>query len=288
MNPTLPVVAELQARGCSVSYFVEDTLRSVVEAAGAVWRPFRYPNSSFTGTLRSLDEEGIAELVPVGTPAEELAATPNCLVYGARQMLPALLQDLRALAPPPSAIVYDPFLAAAPVAAHVLGLPAISLFTMMGPGVMSKASEVMEAGFERKPWVEKPRQDILKQYGFDVFAQGMLTEWYSPIENIVATIDELFVPPQSVTQKERFGSMPFKCVGALADHKVKRLANAGLGQEEGATLAGAGIEGDAEGLDLDLPVPWEDLDAARATGRRILYVSLGTVATGDYFWKKTF
>lgn len=282
MNPTLPVVAELRKRGCAVSYFVQDTMRDVVEAAGATWYPFRYPNSDFTGNLGRLDEDGIAELVPEGTPAEEIESFPNCLVYCARQMLPALLEDLRALSPPLSAVVYEPFLAAAPVAAHVLGVPAISLFTMMGPGVMAQAS-AMAADMEAKPWVQKPRQHIMKRYGFDVFARGCLMEWYSPCDNIVSTVDELFVPPQGSLQKQRFGDFPFRCVGVLIDSKIKRVIHArATPQMEAAMSGGAG-----EGMDneLDLPLPLERLDAARAEGRPVLFVSLGTVATGD-LWKQ--
>ena len=40
MNPTLPLVADLAAKGCKVTYFVEVTMKDVVEAAGASWRPF--------------------------------------------------------------------------------------------------------------------------------------------------------------------------------------------------------------------------------------------------------
>jgi hypothetical protein len=71
MNPTLPVVAELARRGCKVTYFVEDSMRTVVEAAGAAWRPFRYSGSTFTGIFRNPQDFtalGAASLSEVGVP----------------------------------------------------------------------------------------------------------------------------------------------------------------------------------------------------------------------------
>ena len=37
MNPTLPLATELVERGVQVSYFVQETVRGVVEATGAKW-----------------------------------------------------------------------------------------------------------------------------------------------------------------------------------------------------------------------------------------------------------
>ena len=41
MNPTLPLVTELVARGVPVSYFVQEKVRPVVEATGAKWYPLQ-------------------------------------------------------------------------------------------------------------------------------------------------------------------------------------------------------------------------------------------------------
>lgn len=95
-------------------------------------------------------------------------------------------------------------------------------------------------------------------------------EFYSPTLNLVTTIDELFVPPAAGRQVERFGNFPFKCVGALADSKVKRVANSCIKQDNNASLQ-AGL-------------PMDEIDAALSTGRQLLYISMGTVATGDKTW----
>jgi len=267
LNPTLPLVAELRARGCEVTYFVDDALRSVVEAAGANWLPFRGAREAGGDLPRTLPAAGVAKYVPEGTPEREYRDMPSSLLYVAELVLPALLEDLRALRPRPSVIVHDPFLAFGPVAGHVLGVPAVTTLTMPGPGVIARPAEVTDA-WESKPWVDGPRREILARYGFDVLRSGMQMECYSPELNLVTTIEELYVPPRPGRQEERYGGFPFKCIGILADPAVKRVSNVNVKQDE----------------ELDL----QELDAARAAGRRVLYISLGTVASSDVFWAKPF
>jgi hypothetical protein len=111
------------------------------------------------------------------------------------------------------------------------------MLTMPGPALLAKPSEVEDA-WEASPWVSGPRQAIIDSYGFDIFAQGMPLEFYSPTLNLVTTIDELFLPPAPGYQQERFGSFPFKMVGVLADPALKRISNANVAADElaGATL----------------------------------------------------
>mmetsp|Transcript_27931 Transcript_27931/g.57954 ORF Transcript_27931/g.57954 Transcript_27931/m.57954 type:complete len:476 (+) Transcript_27931:33-1460(+) len=269
MNPTLPLVAELRARGCEVTYFVEDTMRSVVEAAGAVWLPFRNPYDDKTGTPVMLHKSGIAKYVPEGTSKDEYAGLPSSIVYTAEMLLPALLEDLRTLPLRPSLIVHDPFLAFGQVAGHALGVPAVTTLTMPGPGLMCKPDELVDR-WESQPWVSGPQREILQKYGFDVLRHGMQLECYSPTLNLVTTIDELYVPPRPGRQMDRFGTFPFSCIGVLTDPKVKRVANANV-KEDGA-----------QQLDLD------ELDSALKFERQLLYISLGTVASSEHFWVKPF
>ena len=62
----------------------------------------------------------------------------------------------KCLRPPPSVIVYDPFLAHALFAAYVLKVPAVSFLTMPGPGVLQRSSAQIDA-LEATPWVQGPR-----------------------------------------------------------------------------------------------------------------------------------
>lgn len=298
MNPTLPVVSELVARGCKVTYFVEETMRAVVEAAGATWRPFRYPESDFTGILRNPSDYArltTAELLAVGVPQDAKLSEygfPQSLVYNAQLVLPNLLEDLRSLDPPPVAIVYEPFLACARVAAHVLAVPCISLYTMPGPGVFAAIGEMVVA-YESRPWVKQPQQWIIREYGFDLLENGALMEFYSPAQNLVTTIDALYSPPAAKHQLERFGHFPFKCVGALVDMKVKRIENAGDGTgapslslgdttEQHHLLTASLLAGEFSTDQLSL----DSIRHARSAGKRVVLISLGTVATGR-MWNTT-
>eukprot|EP00441_Pelagodinium_beii_P035121 CAMPEP_0197628430 /NCGR_PEP_ID=MMETSP1338-20131121/6745_1 /TAXON_ID=43686 ORGANISM="Pelagodinium beii, Strain RCC1491" /NCGR_SAMPLE_ID=MMETSP1338 /ASSEMBLY_ACC=CAM_ASM_000754 /LENGTH=523 /DNA_ID=CAMNT_0043199411 /DNA_START=11 /DNA_END=1582 /DNA_ORIENTATION=+ len=291
MNPTLPLVAELVARGCKVSYFVEETMRAVVEAAGATWRPFRYPGSDFTGILRNpSDFEAIGEenLRAVGVPQSTPIASygfPWCLVYNAQLVLPNLMDDLQVLDPPVSAIVYEPFLACARVAAHALGVPPISLFTMTGPGVLSMPPDIVES-CEKQPWVQQPRRWIQESYGLDVLENGLMMEFYSPTQNLVTSFQELYMPPSSEHQIKRFGHFPFHCVGALVDPRVKRIENAG----DGANAPSLSGEGTVNTLTLtpefsSAALPLQQIREARNSDRRIVLISLGTVVT-QRMWRR--
>jgi len=273
MNPTLPLVKRFKDEGCIVSYFVDEKMRSVVEAAGAAWYPYRYPNSDFTGLLDSLDahgQGGVAKYVPENTPKEEYGQPQFALIYASERLLPGLLEDLQSMEVPPSVIVYDPFLPAAQVAAHVLRVPAVGTMTMPGPGVLDVPDDVKEA-WDMKPWVDGPRQHMLATYGFDVLKQGSLMEFYSPTLNLVTTVNELYAPPKAGRQSRIFGGLPFKCVGTLADTKVKRIANANVKQDEPSDA-----------------LPMHDIDEMLSAGKRLLYISMGTVATGDNFWSRPF
>uniref|UniRef100_A0A7S1S753 UDP-glycosyltransferases domain-containing protein n=1 Tax=Alexandrium catenella TaxID=2925 RepID=A0A7S1S753_ALECA len=269
INPTLPLVAEFTARGWHATYLVEDTMRSVVEAAGARWMPFRNPDDDFTGIPKKLTESGVAKYVPEGTPREEYMDVPSCMVYIVELLLPALIEDLLNLKPRPSLIVYDPFLGCGPVLSRVLGVPAVTVLTMPGPGVLSKPDEVVDM-WEAKPWVEGPRQEVLAKYGVDVLKNGMQMEFYSSTLNLVTTINEFFTPPCAGRQQERFGFFPFRCVGVLANPKVKRIQNAHVAED------------DTEPLDFG------ELDSAIKSGRSLVYISLGTVASSEHFWERAF
>jgi hypothetical protein len=291
MNPTLPVVAHLVARGCKVTYFVEDNMKNVVEGAGAVWKPFRYPGSNFTGILRnpdSFEQMDAASLTEVGVPPGEQVRFPFCMIMNAQMVLPSLLDDLQSLDPLPCAIVYDPMVACAPVAAHVLNIPAIGLFTMPGPGVLNYPADMMKDR-EKVDWVQKPRQWILDHYALDLLQNGTLLGCYSSELNLVTTVKSLYMGPSGEFQIQRYGQFPFQCVGALVDAAVTRIENAGdgrgapvlslSGSESETSDCHAGLDTEFNLTDLKSPLPLHKVREMRAAGRRIVFISLGTVVT---------
>jgi UDP:flavonoid glycosyltransferase YjiC (YdhE family) len=122
--------------------------------------------------------------------------------------------------------------------------------------------------WEASAVIDGPRRAIQDLYGIDLLKNGRLLEFYSPVQNIVTTIEDIYAPPCDEMQKERFGHFPFTCVGALIDKKVKRVANVSL------TSAPESL-------------PVSEIEAGLRAGKRILYVSLGTVAN-TRFWDRKF
>lgn len=257
INPTLPLVAELASR-VKVTYFLPLQFRSVVEAAGASWRPLQRPHE--------MTEEMLEHYLHPDAPAEEFEF-PLCTLAVAAWILPDLISELRAMQPPPGVIVYDPFLPHGLVAAHVLGIPAVSTVTHPGPGTMPHPPQLIEE-WERHAVVRRARREIIQQYDFDVFAQGTLMEFYSPDLNLVTTIPEFFAPPRLSPQLKRFGHFPFHCVGPLVNTKLKRVAH-------------------AAGESVEAAMPWDVIDKAITQSKRLVFLSMGTVAAGGR-WSGSF
>lgn len=264
INPTLPLVKALKERGSKVTYFVDEEARQTVEQVGAEWRPFRYCNgSTATGLNIFLDAFALAELVPfAGSGTEHYQAVGGSGPCVTRDVLPGLIEDLYRLSPPPAAILYDTLFAAGLVAAHRLGVPGIGFISYPGPGAIVGMTRSL-VQLETKPWVDKPRQQIQKLYGVDIFKNAMAIQYYSPCLNIVATIEDLFWPPMAGTQTERFDQCRFHCVGALVECNTTYIPN---------------FPGE-----LRVDSFMEEVNAARADGKRVLYISLGTEAVGS-FW----
>eukprot|EP00435_Cladocopium_sp_Y103_P065725 s392_g27.t1 len=98
---------------------------------------------------------------------------------------------------------------------------------------------------------------------------GIPAEFYSPDLNLVTTIPEFFAPPRLSPQLKRFGNFPFHCVGPLVNTKLKRVAHAALGDS------------------AEAPLPWDVIDKAIAQSKRLVFLSMGTVATGGR-WSESF
>ena len=127
MKSTLPLIAELVARGCKVTYFIDASKQDVVEAVGAEWCPFCFAHHpELPSAPNHLDDFAISTLIPEGTAKEDYSGRQNITLYLAEQMLPALIEDVRALNPAPVVLTYDPFLPAGLVSDRVLGIPAMA------------------------------------------------------------------------------------------------------------------------------------------------------------------
>ena len=256
MNPTLVLAKELCERHVPVTYFVSESVKPVVEATGATWRPFQ--NS------KELTEEQKTKYVPAEAEKEDSEFPVSTLVISA-SCAPQIIEELKTLKPPPSVIIYDPFLPLGLVAAKELGIPCVSTVTVAGPGVIEVPPPVRQR-WESNPVAQRAQADLKEHYHIDVFEHGSFLEFYSPHQNIVSTSKSLFSSPKSPLQLERFGHFPFECVGPMLNSKVLRLSNAEV---------------------ASMPTLPEEVLRAKAEGKRILYLSAGTVATG-HFWENKF
>lgn len=270
VNPTLPIVRALRHRGCHVTYFVDSELSAAVEAAGASWRPFRRPGrvgEETSGTLLTLDATGISKYVKSGTPKELYEPLFMAVAYDAEALLPATLEDMRMLTPPPSILVYDPFIAFARVVAYVLHLPAVGMLTMWGPGAFHTPVQA-EVDWESHPWVDLPRRAIFDKYGFDIFHQGMPLACFSPLLNLVSAIEEFYIPPHSGYHTKRFGSFPFKLVGFLRDPGLDLNSERCRGASNAAVVSLA--------------------DGSLKVGKRVIYIELGKLASSPTTYGRLF
>ncbi|HEX6499076.1 MAG TPA: macrolide family glycosyltransferase [Micromonosporaceae bacterium] len=114
VNPTLAVARELVARGHQVTYWLTEPFRDAVPATGAEFREI--PDLPADGRL------------PAGTdPLVTLALIPARLAAGAVEVLPQVLDDVRAL--DPQVVVYDQLCVWGRLVAEVAGVPAAMLCT---------------------------------------------------------------------------------------------------------------------------------------------------------------
>ena len=108
VNPTLPVVAELVRRGHTVKYFTSPAFRAEIEAAGAA--VYLYPGGE----------------QPLPDPPTPIALVEG-LALTAEHVLSEVLAELRGMRS--DLIVHDSACLWGAIAAHNLGIPAVSSFT---------------------------------------------------------------------------------------------------------------------------------------------------------------
>merc|ERR1712217_948193 len=151
-----------------------------------------------------------------------------------------------------------------------MGVPTVAILTNAGPGVLPR-TEAIYSSMEKKPWIRGPADCILQNCGFGVLASGMPMEFPPDGVTLVATIEDLFAAPAPGRQASMYAKTIFKCVGTLsADTNVKRIANANVKDAD-------------NGSDL-----LQVLDHNIGLGRRIVYISMGTVASSPLFWTRPF
>jgi MGT family glycosyltransferase len=121
LNPTVPVVKELVRRGTHVHYFMNEEYRKPIELAGGTFHP-----------LPALNRLGGASTQRGLAPDDkQVALMPFAMAYQAPQVIPQLVEALRALAP--DCLVYNTLSLWPRLAARILDIPTVGFRPFHGP-----------------------------------------------------------------------------------------------------------------------------------------------------------
>jgi MGT family glycosyltransferase len=113
LNPTLPIVKELVAGEATVHYFVGEKYRKLVESVGGKFN-----------LLPSLKRLGDQKTEDSSVPDDrQIALMPFAMAYQARQVVPQLVEALRALNP--DCLVYNTLSLWPRLAARIMEIPAV-------------------------------------------------------------------------------------------------------------------------------------------------------------------
>lgn len=124
ISPTLPIVQQLKDRGDRVIYYVPESFREVVEAAGAEFRdipPFR---------IAGVDTDRLSA-------DERIAMLPFVMARQSTQIVPQLVKSIEALKP--DCLIYNALHLCARLVARILGVRAIGLRSYHAPRERSSA-----------------------------------------------------------------------------------------------------------------------------------------------------
>jgi len=287
--------------GHQVHYLSREQMREAIEDTGATFHsdienePELYDGRepSLFGALGDVQKEHSME-------AESMIVAMSKLKEIMLEMtLPGAIRWLREVQA--NAVVCCPMLNPEAVfAAKFVGIPSVALLTLAGPGSLAMATHDM-LGREgltpddvlgmRKSY--KPLQECIDrlkaEYGINVSIAGAF-EPVGKLEAIVesdltlvTTCDDLQDPvPPELARAYQVAGVKFEAVGPLLDVQGARRA---AGHKFHLEETQDGRQQESGSAEEQNPVAL--LEEARAAGRRIILVSMGTVITGDsqdYGW----
>ncbi|CAJ1393541.1 unnamed protein product [Effrenium voratum] len=289
INPSLAIARSLVGLGHEVHYLCREQMREAIEDTGASFHsdieaePELYEgrDPAMYGALGSLQEEH-------GLKGSFTKARLLLRELSIELMLPGLLRWLRKIRA--EAVLFCPLInAEAPLAAQILGIPSAGLLTTAGPGsvkliwsnvlksVSSTAEEILQ---ERRSFPALLEcLDRLRGYGLRMPLEdtlnpvGLMPSALASNLTLVTTAECLADP------------VPPDLAKAYEGHEVLFLGP--LLDKPGAKRA-AGHKFDHKGDESNEEEVLRLARSAKAEGRQVILVSLGTVITGDhadYGWK---
>jgi len=279
LNPALALSRELLTRGHQLRFYLnsphnEDNVRNMVAKASGV-------SGEAADIARFKEHElNFAEAVPAFEDQDptDQAVNDYVLFLAKSQFLQvgAFLADVEAFAP--QLILYDPAFVNPPLAAYLLGCPCASMVTYpsMNHIVNFTADKTHEgkakvlAALRMSKTMRHYRNLYLDMYSFDLFANFVQPYNYLPGGLQICTgirEFELEMPP---AVREIYGEMDRDClyVGPMLLSKDQgRVASQNVGKT-------------CERQPIDAPFPHREVAAHKAEGKKIVYVSFGTVVSG--------
>lgn len=291
INPALPVSRDLIQKGHKVHFLCREQMREAIEDTGATFHnEIELLPEMYTG--RQVSMVGALDDIK-----KELGLQDSGLMSGFMLLrevmlelqLPGVLRWLCAVRA--EAVVYCPLINyEAAYAAKILGIPSVGLLTTAGPGSCTKfLQEVLNRegksikGLKEEVQEFEPKaaasQRLKESYGLELSPTKSLDilGFMEPMGldhcTLVTTSQELQDPmtPELQEAYEAAGAN-FQFVGPLLDQQGARRA-AGHKYEHEKVEAAL--------LTQDTKKPLELLEAAKAAGRKVVFVSMGTVITGD-------
>jgi len=270
VNPSLPLCKKLVTLGWRVEYLGVATFKSAIESTGATF----HDRDDVCAELGIPDVTGMVykTLEEYNDPAAKMWAL-NFGSIATGRLLPVYLSFLRRLSP--HLIVYCPVLCSVVhLAAMHLNIPDVSLLTTAGPGFWDAAFACsggsvagLVAAIGANPANNKAIDGIRSLINMPNLTlntsetEPLVHEYYTGV-NVVTTIASM---ADTLNDKDaqfyESNGKKFEFVGPLLGESQATVA-AALSEEEVADL-------------------FKYVEEATAANRRVIYVSMGTVLTGD-------
>lgn len=273
VNPSLPICRRLVDLGWQVVYVCNPSFKSVIEETGAEFRDTNAVCESFGG-ISDLREMIMQSMEEYQDPGAKMWAL-NFGSIATERLIPIFADFFKELSP--KLLVYCPVLCPyAHFAASLTKLRSVSLLTAAGPGYWDAAfkvhggtaqqlAESIAKNEANQAAVEKIRVKLGQPRMSLNTSEPLVQDYYAQM-NLVTTLPSLADPLSEKDAGVYFAQgKKFEFVGPLLEAAF-----------EGATSA------------EDMSKLFEEIGDATEAGREIVYVSMGTVVTGnheEYGWK---
>eukprot|EP00928_Gymnodinium_smaydae_P012211 TRINITY_DN1443_c2_g1_i1.p1 TRINITY_DN1443_c2_g1~~TRINITY_DN1443_c2_g1_i1.p1 ORF type:complete len:582 (-),score=88.44 TRINITY_DN1443_c2_g1_i1:443-2188(-) len=292
INPSLPIARALVRQGHEVHYRCREQMRAAIEDTGAAFHDevqilselYDGREPELFGAMASLKKE-------YGLEKDSMFASFRKLAPIIMELsMPGTVRFLQQIKPD-VVVCCNLMCKEAVQAARFLSIPCVGLFTLAGPGSMVKTlneflktscvtcEELIEVSTTYAP--AKESNDRLEaMYGFRLRNDdgmkplGVIDSILHSTLTLVTTIQDL-QDPTSPDMDEAYAQTRFEAVGPLLDEPGAVRAAAHKFQKADAQLH------DLPGNQATSECPMARLLEARAAGRKVVMVSMGTVITGD-------